>query len=360
MTTPYASMVNGRYTDTRTGRAAYYGPNGEPGYAPAQRPANSQAYTMPDGRVAYYVPGSGGLGTPQYPTVPAPTTGGPAVPQQPVADKQEQNRDAYARLSEVLNTYGLGSLGGTIQQWLVEGISESEVVQRMRETQEFKTRFPAIEARRKAGLSPISPGEYVAYEKNARQMMRAAGLPEGFYDSNDDFTRFLTNDLSPAELGDRITMASNAAFKMPKEDRDALAAWGMGPGDLTAFWLDPDKAQPLLERKYAAAQLAGAAKRTTFGTLTEQTASELATLGVTAQQAEQGFGQLANSRELFASLDSTEDTIDQGTQLGAAFGGNANAQRRIEQRKRKREATFEGGGGYASSQQGLVGLGDVE
>ena len=309
--------------------------------------------------------------SPQAPTLPAPPD--PAIAaaeRQRQADEQaaaavteetnKRNRDSYARLNTVLADYGLGTLGASVQSWLVEGLSESEITQRMRDTNEFKTRFPAIAERTKKGLSPISPGEYVAYERNARQMMRAAGLPEGFYDSPEDFSKFLNNDLSIAELGDRVTLAANAAFKMPKEDRDALARFGAGPGDITAFWLNPDTAQPLLERKYAAAQLAGSAQRTTYGQLDETTASGLADLNVTAQQAEQGFGELANSRELFGALDSGEDVIDQDAQLDAQFRGSAAARRRIEQRAKRRTATFEAGGGFASAQGGITGLGDTD
>ena len=271
-----------------------------------------------------------------------------------------EQRDAYARLAEVLGDYGLGTLATFVQQWLVQGLSETEIVQKMRETAEYKTRFPALVERQKAGLPPISEGEYVAYERNAAQVMRAAGLPVGFYDSSEDFTRFLVNDMSLAELTDRVTMAANAAFNMPAEDRAALEQWGMGPGDLTAFWLDPDKAQPILERKYAAAQLAGTATRTTFGDLSESTASRLVDQGVTAQEAEQGLSTLATSRELFTSLDRTEDAIDQDEQLDAVFGSDAGARRRIEQRRRKRQAAFEGGGSFAPGQGGVTGLASLD
>jgi hypothetical protein len=268
-------------------------------------------------------------------------------------------RDAYARLQAVLDDYGLGSLSAAVQRWLIEGLSEAEIVQRMRDTPEFKTRFPAIEERKKKGLAPISPGEYVAYERQARQMMRAAGIPEGFYDSNDDFMKFLANDLSLAELGDRVTLAANAAFRMPAEARDALTQWGMGPGDLTAFWLDPDKAQPLLERKYAAAQLAGASTRSRWGSLDETRANQLVGFGVTEDQAEQGFGALYDAKELFGSLDRTEDVLDTDVQIGAVFGGDSAAKQRIDRRRRKRQAAFEGGGGFVSGQGGIGGLGDA-
>jgi hypothetical protein len=312
-----------------------------------------------------------GLPYPQAPTAPAPPDPAIAAAERDrlaqeqataaaTAATNQRNRDSYARLNTVLSEYGLGSLGASVQSWLVEGLSEPEITQRMRDTNEFKTRFPVIAERAKKGLAPISPGEIVAYERNARQMFRAAGLPQGFYDSPEDFAKFINNDVSIAELGDRVTLAANAAFKMPKEDRDALARFGAGDGDITAFWLNPDTAQPLLERKYAAAQLAGSAKRTTFGELDEATASGLADLNVTAQQAEQGFGELANSRELFGALDSGEDVIDQGAQLDAQFRGSAAARRRIEQRAKRRTATFQAGGGFASAQGGITGLGDTD
>jgi hypothetical protein len=274
--------------------------------------------------------------------------------------EDRQRRDAYARLQTVLNDYGLGSLAATVQSWLVEGLSEDEIVQRMRETPEFKTRFPAIEERKKKGLAPISPGEYVAYERQARQMMRAAGFPEGLYDQQSDFTTYITNDMSLSEMGDRVTLAADAMFRMPAEDRDALSRWGLSPGDMTAYWLDPTKAQPMLERKQAAAKLSGAAQRSQFGGLDEGTATGLAQVGVTASQAEQGFGRLYDSRELFGSLDAGEDAIGQDEQIDAAFRGNAQAQRRIEQRRRRRQGVFEGGGQFATGQGGVSGLGDSQ
>lgn len=316
---------------------------------------------------------------PNNPTAPnppaAPTTPTPTGPTQAEKDaaaqrendaraakeaKDKSDRDSAARLNGVLGEYGLSELADTVWGWIVEGLSEAEIIQRMRGTDTYKKRFVGMEERRKKGLAPISERDYINYERDARQLFRAAGLPTGFYDSNDDFTKFLANDLSISELSDRVTLAANAAFRMPKEDRDALTQWGMGPGDLTAFWLDPDKAQPLLERKYAAAQLAGTSKRSGFGDLNEDTATGLATMGVTQQQAQQGFGTLVESRELFGALDSGEDTIDQNAQLDAAFRGSTNAQRRIEQRRRRRQGVFEAGGGFASAQNGLTGLGDTD
>lgn len=53
--TPWAKLVNGVFADTRTGKPAAYGPQGQPGYAKPTGSANV-LYVMPDGRSAYYDP----------------------------------------------------------------------------------------------------------------------------------------------------------------------------------------------------------------------------------------------------------------------------------------------------------------
>jgi hypothetical protein len=42
--------------------------------------------------------------------------------------------------------------------------------------------------------------------------------------------------------------------------------------------------------------------------------------------------------------------------LGAVFGQNAEAQRQVEQRRQQRQAEFAGGGQYAMTREGMVGL----
>lgn len=293
----------------------------------------------------------------------------PAAAEDPLADLKDPNeerikeadarrqRDARARILSVLAEYGLESLADFVWQQILGGKSDAEVLQDIRNTPEFKKRFPAIEERNKKGLAPINPGEYVAYERQARQIMRAAGLPEQFYDTQDDFTNYLTRDVSISELNDRVQLRRQAVFEAPRDVVETLMQdYGATEGELTAFFIDPDRALPLVEKQWRAAQIGGAGKRTGFGSTREEN-EQISALGVTAGQAQQGFGDLVQSRELFGALDSGEDRIDRSEQIGAAFGGNAAAQRRIENRRRRRQATFEQGGSFAAGQQGVSGLG---
>lgn len=285
-----------------------------------------------------------------------------AYRQQQATDARDaQRRDAFTQVNAMLTDYGLESLAPWLWQQIQADRSPTEVALDLRNTPEFKNEYGAVmDARKKANLPAVSVSDIQSYRKRAAELFQAAGLPKGFHDSKDDYDKFISGDVSLSELSDRINLAAQAAFKAPKEDIAALTQWGMGPGELTAFWLNPDVAQPLLERKFAAAQLAGASTRSGYGSLSEGEATDLAQIGVTQDQAAAGFGNLAASQELFGALDSGEDTIGREDQIGAALGGNAFAQQRVQQRAARRKAAFEGGGGFASSSKGLTGLGSGE
>lgn len=221
---------------------------------------------------------------------------------------------------------------------------------------EFKTRFPAYHDLVKQGHA-MSVAEMLSYEKTAIGMFRAAGIPSGFYDSPQDFASFMKGQVSVAELQQRVSAASEAAFSAPTETKQALQdLYGLDPGHLTAFFLDDKKALPLIQQQYQAGQIAGAANRTGFGTINRQEAERIASLGVTGEQAQQGFGQLAGQQGAIAAQVG-ENQISQSDQIDAVFGGNQLAQQRIKKRTQTRKNAFGGGSGFSTGQGGVTGLG---
>ena len=54
-----------------------------------------------------------------------------------------------------------------------------------------------------------------------------------------------------------------------------------------------------------------------------------------------------------------ETALSQQEQIAGTFGTNQAAAQRIATRRRKRQATFEQGGGFAQTQQGMTGLNTV-
>ena len=211
-------------------------------------------------------------------------------------------KDSFAALKSIFDSYGLGSLSDTIAGYLKNGYSADTIQLLLRETTAYKKRFAANDARVKAGLPALSPAEYLATETSYRQIMRASGLPAGFYDKPDDFQKFLENDVSPSEIQNRVTSAANFIDSASAEQKALFSQW-YTKGDMIAYALDPNRAAPLVGKSFAAAQIGGEA--TSHGLGIDQTMAEtLASKGISADQASQGFGiiqqNLGNDQKLGA------------------------------------------------------------
>jgi hypothetical protein len=306
----------------------------------------------------------------------APAAGMPAPPDpaaQAAADqKAGAQRDAQAYIKDALAQYGLGDMAGWAWGEIAAGKSTAQVLQELRQTPQFKTRFPAIADREQynlanpgANMPPLSPGDYVSYENAYRQLLRNAGLPQGFMDDPGTVSKLLANDVSVAELTARVDQARAATFDLNPEALSRIQQiYGVGPGSgaLTAFMLNPDHAEPLLKRDLLAAQIGGQADRTGYLGLNNTTAQVLAQNGVSEGQAQQGFNSLQHQQPLFNALPGTQEAeIGQGTQIAAMFDQNAEAQRLIDARKNLRLSQFadQGAGGFANTAQGMTGLGQA-
>lgn len=288
-------------------------------------------------------------------TLNAPPTAAPA----PTGPPPEQT-SAFAQVRETLNEYGLGSLSDWAWQEIVNGATPTQVSLDLMERPEFVQRFPAIEARRAAGLPPISPAEYVAYEQQARQMMRNAGLPTGFFDDNGDVTKLISGDVSLAELSQRISDEGFARVaRAPAAVRDAFAEFFGVQGDaaLAALFLDPERSRPILERMATTADIAGRARDAGLA-LGFGRSDELAGYGLAGAQVGQAAAGVAANAGLFAeTVSENTDLTAEGTGLDAALGLSGTAQRALERRGQERVAAFSGRGGAATTQEGVVGLG---
>lgn len=218
-----------------------------------------------------------------------------------------EGRDAFLALKTVFSDFGLESLAGKIYDYVKNGYSADTISILLQDTDEYKKRFAANELRKKAGLSVLSPAEYIATENSYRQIMKASGLPKGFYDSNDDFTNFLSGDMSPTELKDRVDLATQASVLANTSYKQALQQMGIGQGEIAAYFLDQGRAMPFIQK--AAAQAAIGAEALQRGLQFDQRyAEELATSGISREQAAQAYAKIGDE---FSTMST----------LGAIYGG---------------------------------------
>lgn len=269
---------------------------------------------------------------------------------------ENTQQSAYDIIQQLLTSYGLPELGSFVQD-IVFGenvIDPNVIVGRIRQTPQYQQRFAGNIARRQAGYNVLSEQEYIGLENTYRQTLRAAGLPAGFYDQSDDFNAFIGGDVSPSELNQRVQQGYQAVKNAdPQVISEMRRLYGVDDSQLAAYFLDPQRATPILLRQAEAAQIASQATTQAQMELTATQAEQLATAGVGLEQARQGFQAISQAAELFTPLAGEQGAaMTTEEQLGAVFGTSGQAQQRLRKRQAERQAAFAGGGGFATSQQG--------
>ena len=232
----------------------------------------------------------------------------------------------------------------------------------VRGTAAYKTRFKANEYRIANGYTPKSEDEIIGLENAFKTTLKANSLPQGFYDSQEDFNNFIGRDVAPNELNNRISMGYNAVMQAePGTKAELKQLYGLSDGDIAAFFIDPTRFnESSAIKKAQAAQVASEARRQAGFTLDVTSAEGLATeLGGDRGAAMRGFQQIGTTQELLGMELQGETALTQEEQIAGTFGTNQAAAQRIATRKRKRQATFEQGGGFAQTQQGMTGLSTV-
>jgi hypothetical protein len=280
--------------------------------------------------------------------------------QQSAQQRAEQRESARAIIGNLLAEYGLENLTDFVNNLITQEdiISGDVILGRIRQTEQYKARFAGNAARRNAGFNALSEAQYIALENSYRQVMRASGLPTGFYDAADDFNTLIGGDVSVAELSSRINEGYLAVQQAnPQVINEMRRLYGVDDSMLAAYFLDPAKATPMLLRQARAAQIASEATLQAQQEIGAMTAEELAVAGITQQQARQGFQTIAEAEELFVPLPgTTEQEITQEEQIAGVFGTSAAAQQRIRQRSRERQAAFQAGGQFAGQGTTVTGL----
>jgi hypothetical protein len=274
-------------------------------------------------------------------------------------DKTKAGQSAYDLLFEQFNQYGMGALVEPLKQFIQQGLSSSEFTLRLRDTDAYKKRFAANAQRIAKGLSALNEAEYIGLEDQYQNIMREYGLPSSYYARGDmgrqeGFEKFLANDVSAAELEDRVMTAQSRVMNANPEVLASLKQFypGIANGDILAYTLDPEKALTDIKRKVTAAEIGGAAMQAGLQAGVTR-AEELGAAGVTKQQAQQGYGTIAGGLQRGSQLASIygENPYTQTTAESEIFNiaGSAEAEKQRKKLTSLEKATFSGQSGASSS-----------
>ena len=214
----------------------------------------------------------------------------------------------------------------------------------LRESEAFKRRFAGNEARRAANKPAYSVTQYLQLESSYRQVLNAAGMPPDFYNGKEDFETFIAGDISPDEIQYRVQQGYAAVKNAdPAVVNELKTLYGLDDGTLAAYFIDPTKTKDAVVRSARAAEIAAQSRRQAGIGLNVTQAESLALQGITESTAQAGFAQIKQQEQLLNPLQG-EDALTQEELIAGTFGTSGAATQRVATTRRRRQATFEGGG----------------
>jgi hypothetical protein len=266
-----------------------------------------------------------------------------------------ERQSAYDLLFQQFNQYGLGALVEPLKGLIISGASPAEFTIKLRDTDAYKKRFAANASRIANGLAAISEAEYLGLEDQYQNIMRNYGLPTSYYargemGAQEGFNKFIANDVSAAELEDRVMTAQNRVLNANPEVLASLKAFypDINNSDILAYTLDPTMGLQNIKRKITAAEIGGSAMQAGLG-ITGARAEELGAAGITKQQAQQGFQTVAEVAPRGGMLADIykQSPYTQNTAEAEVFGlaGSVDAARQRKKLTQLETAAFSGSAG---------------
>lgn len=292
--------------------------------------------------------------TPVAPQTAQPTTTTPTTTSTPPATDPTQSAMDYLR--KFFASIGLAmdaELEGVLKNAMLAGYTPADLesgilMPDIQKTQAFQTRFPGYNQRIANGYNAISIREYLQLEDSYRSIMANAGMPAGFYDDPADMGQWIAKNVSVAEIEGRVRMATDMAKAVDPTMRNLMAQfYGLSTGDVAAYFLDPTRALPTIEKQYQTAGVASWAARNGYQITDMQRYQDLLEKGVTVEAAAQGYATVA-------SFDKTLGSI------GAIYGesyGQSDAERDVffnDNAKRRRIVSMEAAT-FSGSSRGATG-----
>jgi hypothetical protein len=187
------------------------------------------------------------------------------------AERARQQREtAVSFLRGILNQYGMGSLATQVESLIGQWGTNAEVIaERLRQTEEYKTRFKGLVKLQQKGVTDIrNEAEYLRLETEYRDIFRTAGLRDflgasGTQAEYDSIANLVADySVSVNEVRARVLDAQRVAAEKPPEVRDALQRfYNVGAQDLVAYSLDPQRTMTRINEMANAAILGGFATR---------------------------------------------------------------------------------------------------
>lgn len=197
----------------------------------------------------------------------------------------------------------LKDLEGLIDDYIKQDYDADTISVLLPQTKPYQERFKGNIARAAAGLSQLSPAEYIQAEEQYNEVLKRFNL--GSLSGRDTFANLISGQVSAAELTDRVVNVydrirnADPALKAELNRVRELSAGQLSETDFAKALLTGDTGANELKRKISIAEIGAEAR--TRGLETTR-AQQLEQLGVTREQARAGFEQIGLTQPRLTQL----------------------------------------------------------
>jgi len=249
-----------------------------------------------------------------------------------------------------LNLAGLGSLVPTIDEYIKQDLSASQIKINLIGTDAYKARFPGLEPLRKAGLA-INEATYISMERGMISVLKAYGLDDKVLGTTEQLGTVIANQVSVAEYENRVSLAADHV----KKNSDVLAAlndyYGVDAAGAMTYLLNPKLGMDMVKKQVRSAEIGAAASMYDFEinkAVAESYVNVSGTADLNALKDE--FGKARNLAITQARLSGIEgEKYNDLTAVASVVGNDQTLQLESQRRALREQARFAGQSGVSSA-----------
>jgi hypothetical protein len=267
------------------------------------------------------------------------------------ANQQSQVTTALEDFKANLKLAGLDTLADTIDGYIKQDMTASQIKINLVGTDAYKARFPGMADLAKAGRA-VNEATYISMEKGMTSILKAYGLDDKILGTTEKLGTVIANQVSVAEYEQRVAIASDKV----KKNSDVLASlnefYGVDITGAISYLLDPKLGMDIVKKQIRAAEIGAAADMYKFD-LDKAAAESYINVSGTADlnALKESFGRariLADTQSRLAAIEGDKSYSE--LQAVATTLGN-DQQRMLESQRRalREQARFAGQSGISSA-----------
>ncbi len=267
------------------------------------------------------------------------------------ANQQAQVTTALEDFKANLKLAGLDSLADTIDGYIKDDMTASQIKINLVGTDAYKKRFPGMADLAKAGRA-VNEATYISMEKGMTSILKAYGLDDKILGTTEKLGTVIANQVSVAEYEQRVAMAADKV----KKNTDVLASlneyYGVDITGAISYLLDPKLGMDIVKKQIRASEIGAAAEMYKFD-LDKAAAESYINVSGTADlnALKESFGRariLADTQSRLASIEG-DKSYNELQAVATTLG--ADQQRMLESQRRalREQARFAGQSGISSA-----------